>query len=223
EGQRSVAGVEGQETVVSSVDGDEGSLRASVGLLVILIGGNARALPSLRLGVSYQPGFDWSAQMTSAPAAAASTIDIRRPTVIAAGFAWRAADRWSFMAQGDVIRYGEVMDALERNVGASAAAGFRLSNVVEPRLGAEFSAPLWCGCGSVRLRGGLHYRSAGTLQYEGTDPVAARAFAPGTWKTVATLGASLFSEYFGNGIRLDLDSRNVFEGPDLSFGIVWRF
>ena len=169
-------------------NGDEGAFLASAGLLVILIGGNARALPSLRLGVSYQPGFDWSAQMKSAPAAGASTIDIRRPTVIAAGFAWRAADRWSFMAQGEVIRYGEVVDALER------------------RLGAEFSAPLWCGCGSVRLRGGLHYRSAGTLQYEGTDPVAARAFAPGTWNTVAQFGASLFSEYLGNGIRLDLDS-----------------
>jgi hypothetical protein len=223
EGQRTVAGAEEQEAVVSSVDGDEGHFRTSAGLLVVLVGANARALPSLRLGVSYQPGFDWSAQMKREPAAPASPIGIRRPTVITAGFAWRAVDRWTFLAQGDVIRYSEVVDALERNVGASAAASFRLPNVVEPRLGAEFSAPLWCGCGSVRLRGGLHYRSPGTLRYEGVDPIAARAFAPGAWKTVATIGASLFAEYFGNGIRLDLDSRDVFDGPDLSFGIVWRF
>jgi hypothetical protein len=223
EGQRSVANADGQETVVSSFDGEEGRLRGSVGLLVVLIGANARALPSVRLGVSYQPGFDRSAQMNPEPAAPAASIAIRRPTVITAGFAWRAVDRWTFVAQGDVIRYAEVVDALERNVGASAAAGFRLPNVVEPRLGAEFSAPLWCGCGSVKLRGGLHYRSAGTLLYEGTDPVAARAFAPGRWKTVASFGASWFSEYFGNGIRVDLDSRDVIDEPDLSIGIVWRF
>jgi hypothetical protein len=223
EGQRTMADVEGRETVASSVDGDEGEFRASVGLLVVLIGANARALPSLRMGVSYQPGFDWSAQMRHEPASGVSTIDIRRPTVITGGFAWRVADRWSLMAQGDVIRYGEVVDTLERNVGPLAAAGFRLPNVVEPRVGAEFSAPLWCGCGSVRLRGGLHYRSPGTLRYEGADEATARAFAPGSWRTVATFGASFFAEYFGDGIRLDLDSRDVLHGPELSFGIVWRF
>jgi hypothetical protein len=205
------------------VDGDDGRVRASAGLLVVLIGANARALPSLRLGVSYQPGFDWSAQMKSDPAAGASTIGIRRPSVISAGFAWRVVDRWTFLAQADIVRYSEVIGALERNVGADAAAGFLLPNAVEPRLGTELSAPLWCGCGSVRLRGGLHYRSPGTLRYEGSDPMAARSFAPGAWKTVATVGASIFAEYFGNGISLDLDSRDVFGGPDLSFGIVWRF
>jgi len=224
EGQRTVANADdGEETVASSVDSEEGSLRGSVGLLVVLVGANARSLPSLRLGVSYQPGFDWSARMRSDPAAPAAAIAIRRPTLITAGFAWRAVDRWSFVAEEDVIRYGEIVDALERNVGPSAAAGFRLANVVEPRLGAEFSAPLWCGCGSVKLRGGLHYRAPATLIYEGADPVAARAFAPGRWKTVATFGASWFSEYFGNGIRLDLDARDLIEGPELSFGIVWRF
>ena len=223
EGQRTLAGADGQETVVSRVDGDEGHVRASAGLLIVLVGARARSLPSLRLGISYQPGFDWSAQMKSDPAAAASTIGIRRPTVIAAGLAWRAVDRWTFMAQGDIVRYSEVKDSLERNVGTDAAAGFTLPNVMEPRLGAEFSSPLWCGCGSMKLRGGLHYRSAGRLGYEGTDPIAARAFAPGSWKTIATVGASLFAEYFGNGIRLDIDSRDVFGGPDLSFGIVWRF
>jgi hypothetical protein len=223
EGQRALAGTDGQETVVSSVDADAGHARASAGLLVVLIGTSARSLPSLRLGFSFQPGFDWAAQMKSDPAAGGSTIGIRRPTLISGGFAWRAVDRWTFVAQGDVVRYGEVRDALERNVGADSAAGFRLPNVIEPRLGAEFSAPLWCGCGSAKLRAGLHNRSPGTLRYEGADPLVARTFAPGAWKTVATVGASLFAEYFGNGLRLDIDSRDVFDGPDLSFGIVWRF
>jgi hypothetical protein len=161
--------------------------------------------------------------MKSDPAAAAAAIGVRRPTLITAGFAWRAVDRWTFLAQGDVVRHSEVVDSLERNVGVAAAAGFRLPNVVEPRLGAEFSTPLWCGCGSVKLRGGLHYRSPGTLRYEGSEEAAARTFSPGAWTTVATLGVSLFAEYDGHGIRLDLDSRDVIDGPDLSFGIVWRF
>jgi hypothetical protein len=75
----------------------------------------------------------------------------------------------------------------------------------------------------VKLRGGLHYRSPGTLLYEGADPVLSRAFAPGSWRTVGTLGASFSSEYYGHGIRLDLDSRDLVHGPDLSFGVVWRF
>jgi hypothetical protein len=222
EGQRTV-GADGQQMLASSVDGDEGHVRASASLLVVLVGANTRALPSLRLGVSYQPGFDWSAQMKSDPAAAASAIGVRRPTLITAGLAWRVVDRWTFLAQGDVVRYTEVVDSMERNVGADAAAGFRLPNVVEPRLGAEFSAPLSCGCGSLKLRGGFHYRSPGTLRYEGSDEAAARIFSPGAWTTVATLGVSLFGEYYGNGIRLDLDSRDIIDGPDLSFGIVWRF
>ncbi len=213
----------GGETVLASVHGDDAHLRATLGVLVILIGGNARALPSVRLGVSYQPGFDWSAQMTPGPDASTAPVDVRRPTVITAGLAWRGSDRWTFLAQGDAIRYGEVVDTLERNVGPAAATGFHLSNVLEPRVAAEFSAPLWCGCGNVKLRGGLHYRSPGTLVYDGADPVAAQAFAPGNWQTVMTLGASLFGEYASKGVRLDLDSRDVIHGPELSFGIGVRF
>ena len=188
EGQRTLAGTStDSETVVSSVDGDDGHVRASAGLLVALIGAARARLPSLRLGRLLSARLrlvraddERSRRPSRRPSASAG-----RP-LITAGFAWRAADRWSFVAQGDVIRYGEVVDALERNVGAEAAAGFSLPNAIEPRLGAEFSAPLWCGCGSVKLRGGLHYRSPGTLRYEGTDPIAARAFAPGSWRTVAT-------------------------------------
>jgi hypothetical protein len=55
-------------------------LRASAGLLLVLVGANAGALPSLRLGVSWQPGFDWSAEMTDEAASGAREISFRRPT-----------------------------------------------------------------------------------------------------------------------------------------------
>jgi hypothetical protein len=222
QGERLSTDASGAPTVAARVDSTDDRIRVSAGLLMILVGANSRALPSLRLGVSFQPGFDWSVT-PSGPAGALSPVDVRRPTLVSTGLAWRTSDRWSFGAQGDVIRYGEVVDTLRRNVGDAAAAGFTLRNAVEPRFGAEFVAPLWCGCGVVRLRGGLSYRSPGTLGYSGPDPAAAQAFAPGSWRTVATLGASFFAEHMGQALRFDVDSRDVVNGPDLSFGIVWRF
>jgi hypothetical protein len=207
----------------TTVTGDSGHLRLTGGLLFTLLGSPSRSLPSLRLGISYQPGFDWSAQVAEAPAgAAAVSTAIRRPSVISIGLAGRPSDRWIFSAQADLIRYREVVATLRRNIGEDAG-GFSLPDAVEPRVGAEFAAPLWCGCGIVRLRAGIHYRSPGTLRYEGSDPTAARAFAERSWRTVATLGASLLGEHFGRAFRLDIDSKDLFDGPELSFGIAWRF
>jgi hypothetical protein len=221
DGERRVPGPEGSELAAASVTADDTHVRASAGLLLVLVGANARALPSLRLGVSWQPGFDWAADM-SEEASATRTISFRRPTLISTGLAWRPSDRWSIVAQGDVILYSEVLTSLERNIG-EGALDFSLPSTVEPRIGTEFAAPLWCGCGVVRLRGGLHYRSPGTLRYVGPDPILRRTFAQESWRTVASLGASLFGEHFGHALRFDVDVRDVFEGPDLSFGVVWRF
>jgi hypothetical protein len=221
DGERLVGASGGPQLPAASVHSDDIQLHATAGLLLILVGSNQRALPSLRLGVSYQPGFDWNARMTDA-AGSTSDIGIRRPSLASMGLAWRASDRWRFAAQGDVIRYGEVISTLKQNDG-DAADGFGMAHAVEPRVGAEFSAPLWCGCGLAALRAGLHYRSPGTLHYEGPDPLATRAFSAQSWRTVATLGASLSAEHFGHALRFDLDSRNLFDGPELSFGISWRF
>ena len=204
----------------TTVNGENGHLRLAAGLLVDLVG-SPQSLPSARLGISYQPGFDWTANVTGGDGAPAEAA-LRRPSLVAAGLAWRPSDRWSFSAQGDVIRYNEVVDAMHRNVG-EGADGFRLPDTVEPRVGAEFAAPLWCGCGVAKLRAGLHYRSPGVLRYEGLDPRLAGAFTGTNWRTVFTLGASFFAEYLGNAVRLDLDSKDVIDGPALSFGIVWRF
>jgi hypothetical protein len=221
DGQRRVPAEAGTEQVAASVTSDDTHVRASAGLLLVLLGANARALPSLRLGVSWQPGFDSTAEMAD-EAAGAQTIAFRRPTLVSTGLAWRASDRWSIVAQGDIILYSEVLTTLERNIG-EAALDFSLPSTVEPRIGGEFAAPLWCGCGVVRLRGGLHYRSPGTLRYVGPDPVLRQTFAPESWRTVASLGASLLAEHFNHALRFDVDVRDVFEGPDLSFGVVWRF
>jgi hypothetical protein len=214
---------EGDADEATVVDADEGRVRVTAGMLLTIIGSENRSYPTLRVGVSYQPGFDWTASVqdgrTGEPAAPKA---IRRPTIVTAGVAWRTADRWSFSAQGDFVRYREVEDALRRNSG-SLADGFTLPDVVEPRLGAEFAAPLWCGCGVFKARAGLHYAAAGTLRYDGTDPRLAQAFGSGKWRTVASAGISFLTEHFGNALRLDLDSKDLFEGPELSFGIAWRF
>jgi hypothetical protein len=222
DGRRSELSSTGQEAVATTVTSDDVHPRASAGLLITLLGSDRRSLPSLRIGLAYQPGFDWSARIEEGPGSAPRPIGIRRPSVVAAGLAFRPADRWMFAAQGDLVLNREVLASLRRNEG-NDAPGFSIPDTVEPRLGTEFSAPLWCGCGIVRLRGGLDFRPPGTLVYEGEDAAAATAFRSGTWRTVASLGASFVTEHFGNALRLDVDSRDVFNGPELSFGIVWRF
>jgi hypothetical protein len=203
------------------VGGSSAHFKLTTGMLVTLVGDGSRSLPSLRLGVSYQPGYDWRVDVAEGTAQARS-IAYRKPSVAALGFAWRPSDRWTFSAQTDLVRYREVVDALRRNVG-ERATGFRLSDAVEPRFGTEFGAPLWCGCGIVKFRGGVHYRSPGTLVYEGPDPIAAQAFRSRNWRTLVTGGVSLLSEHFGNALRLDLDSGDLVRRRDFSASIVWRF
>jgi hypothetical protein len=208
----------------AAVTADDAHLRVTAGALITLMGARSPSLPSLRLGLSYQPGFDWTAQMAGGRAGrdVPASIALRRPTVVSAGLAFRPADRWTLTAQGDLIRYREVVTSLRANVG-DRADGFLLPDAIEPRIGVEFTAPLWCGCGIVRVRGGLQYVSPGTLRYEGADPTTRQAFTPTHYRTVVGLGASFSSEHFGNALRLDIDSRDLVEGPQLSFGIVWRF
>jgi hypothetical protein len=196
--------------------------RFTAGVLLDLLDRTGKRLPALRLGLSYQPGFDWSLRLPPSPGAAPAPIDVRRPTRVAAGLAYRPSDRWTLAAQGDLIRYREVVDTLHRN-SETAAEDWKLPDVVEPRVGVEFSAPLWCGCGVVRLRGGLNYRSAGSLRYAGADAMLAQAFDHDAWETAASLGGSFFAEHFGHALRIDVDSRDLFQGPDLSFGLVFRF
>lgn len=220
EGRRTRTEPDGQETAAVTVAGDDTRARVTAGLLLTIVGTDRRSLPSLRLGLAYQPGFDWSARIDDGTGP--RDIAIRRPTLVMAGLAFRPSDRWLFTVQGDVILGREVVAALQRN-DADAAEGFRLDDTVEPRLGSEFSAPLWCGCGNVRLRGGLDFRPPGTLSYEGSDPAASGAFRGEDWRTVGSLGFSFVTEHFGNAIRVDVDTVDLFHDPGLSFGIVWRF
>ncbi|HJS57581.1 MAG TPA: hypothetical protein VKA01_05700 [Vicinamibacteria bacterium] len=201
---------------------EDTQVRFTAGVLLDLLDTTRRKLPALRLGLAYQRGFDWSLSLPPSPSPAPAPVDVRRPSLLAAGLALRPSDRWTLLVQGDLIRYREVIETLGRNSG-TPAVDWSLPDVVEPRVGMEFTAPLWCGCGVVRLRSGLHYRSSGSLRYVGTDPALARAFDHDPWETVASLGGSFFTEHFGHALRIDLDSRDLFHGPDLSFGLVFRF
>jgi hypothetical protein len=221
DGERLVFDDRGGGTPAAAVQGETTRVRLTAGMLVGLLGRGGRALPSLRFGLAYQPGFDWSAQMTSA--GSTTSIDVRRPSLLSAGLYWRANDRWSFATQADYIRYSEVVDTLTRNVGPAAAAGFSLPSTVEPRFGAEYGVTLWCGCGVVRLRAGVHYQAPGTLRYDGTDPVAVQAFPNRRWHAAAAFGGSFYTEHFANAIRLDVDARDVFDQRTLSVGLAWRF
>jgi hypothetical protein len=200
------------------VGGEDAQVRFTVGALIDLLRVNGGSTSPLRFAFAVQPGIDWTVPQTGG-----GTVDIRRPTVTSFGLGWRADNHWSFPVQNDFIRFQDVVETLRRNVGEEAAQDFVLPDEVEPRLGGEYATPLTCGCGSVKVRAGLHYESPGTLRYEGADPTLAAAFTGQRRVVVFTLGGSLFAEHFGNALRLDLDARDVLDGPDLSFGVVWRF
>jgi hypothetical protein len=85
------------------LSGDDTQVRFTAGALLELIYGPRRSYPALRLGLSYQPGFDWSLPVEGS-AAPGAPVDVRRPTVVAAGLAFRPSDRWSVSFQGDLIR-----------------------------------------------------------------------------------------------------------------------
>jgi len=223
-GRRTALAPDGRETLLAEVSGEDRQVRVTAGALLTLFSTATRGLPSVRLGLAYQRGFDWRAQMSeTGPAGMAQrTIDLRRPSVLTAGLAWYGTDQWSVFAQGDVIRYGEVMGALRRNVGG-AARNFDIPDVIEPRVASEMAIPLSCGCGTLKVRGGLQYLSPGTLVYTGADPVLQDTFGVRSWRGVASLGASFFAEYFGKALRFDIDSKDLFQGPQLSFGVVLRF
>lgn len=223
DGERRSVDAGGAETV-TKFHGDGGQLNFTFGALLELLRVDVKQLPSVRVGISYRRGFDWSGQIENASdlGPGARSVDIRRPSVISTGLGWRFTDRWTFALQGDIIRNREVLETLKRNVGARAS-GFLLSDQVEPRFGTEWAWPIPCGCGVMKFRGGLRYESSGRLRYRGTDAVTAAAFPDEPGRTVTSLGASFFTEYFGRALRLDVDSKDVLRGPDLSFGIVWRF
>lgn len=200
------------------VGGEDAQVRFTAGLLVDLLRVNGGSTSPLRFAFAVQPGIDWTVPQTTG-----GTVDVRRPTVTSFGLGWRADNHWSFSLQNDFIRFQDVVATLRRNVGEEAAAGFDLPDEVEPRVGGEYATPLTCGCGSIKVRAGLHYQSPGTLRYEGDDPELAAAFTSQRRVVVFTLGGSLFAEHFGNALRFDIDARDVLDGPALSFGVVWRF
>ncbi len=198
--------------------GSEGRVRTTLGVLIDLIPARIVGSSPFKLGVAYQPGVSWTI-----PRPGMSEVELRRPSVSSVGLAWRADNSWSFSGQADIIRYHEVVDALVRNVGDDVAHDFSLVNAVEPRFGTEFATPLRCGCGTIKVRAGLHYESPGTLVFTGADPELSDAFRVRSWRTTVTMGVSLFAEHFGNALRIDVDSRDLVHGPALSAGVVWRF
>jgi long-chain fatty acid transport protein len=208
----------GAQPVHPLVGGEDAQVRYTFGVLIDLLRVTGRSTSPLRFAFAVQPGMDWTVPQTGG-----GTVDIRRPTVTSFGLGWRADNHWSFSTQADFIRFRDVVETLRRNVGNEAAAGFELPDEVEPRIGGEYATPLTCGCGSVKVRAGLHYQSPGTLRYAGDDPDLAAAFTSQRRLVVFTLGGSLFAEHFGNALRFDLDARDVLDGPALSFGVVWRF
>ena len=222
DGQRLVAADGGQQEIAASVDADEGQLHATRRPARDPGGRQRPRAAVVRLGVDYQPGL----RLVGADDGRGGC---RRRS--------RCGGRRSCRGRRGLALHGPLelrgpgrRHPLRRGRGCAAAQhrrrGRRRLYAAERRRAAirhRVRRPAL-----VRLRDREAARRAalplaGHAALRRRRPVAARAFPRQSWRTVATLGASIFAEHFGNALRLDLDSRNVFDGPELSFGIVWRF
>ena len=102
-----------------------------------------RALPALRLGLSYQPGFDWSMPFVPPPGAAPATVDVRRPSLLSAGIAWRQSTTgpWASRETSSATARSWIpcaaIPATLRTIGASPTRWSRVSgSSSQPRSGA---------------------------------------------------------------------------------------
>src|SRR5262245_33685488 len=114
DGQDLRSGTPDGERQATTLSGGTSEVRVTAGLLIDLVGSRRGSLPSLRMGIDYQPGFDWSANLRHGREPAGGSVAVRRPSLVAVGLAYRPSDRWGFSAQGDFIRYYEVIAALRR-------------------------------------------------------------------------------------------------------------
>ena len=78
EGERTDESADGAAVTAASLRSDDGHLRFGAGVLITLVGPRRRSLPSLRFGLSYQPGFDWSGELATGAGAVSTSIALRR-------------------------------------------------------------------------------------------------------------------------------------------------
>jgi len=121
----------------------------------------------LRLGLTRESGARWGVRRTASSPLLEETLDdgsreqVRQPSVVSGGLAFRASPKLLVSGQLDYVRYGVLRPAEVVRPGGYAQTSYELF-AWESRLGVEVSLPL--PSVSVQLRAGLHNLGTGALR-----------------------------------------------------------
>jgi long-subunit fatty acid transport protein len=197
---------------------DSGDARTTVDF-----GALVQIADSVRFGAVHRTGASWGVNRTSRNPAAKIELDerpteLRSPSVLSAGLAWRLNPQVLLSAQVDYVLYSQLQSNLDIRNGAFAREDYDLSNAAEPRLGLELSRRV--GGVSLQLRGGIHSQAPGSLRYTGPDTVEKLVFPATKRRTLVATGLSVISRV---GLRLDSSALFQGEGTSFALGLAMRF
>jgi len=181
------------------VGSSSGSTRITGGAGVL-----ARLTDSVRLGIAGQVGAAYEADRNDVDLVAkenlevGGTYSVRQPSRVSGGLSWQASPKLLLSAQLDYVRYSEIEVAARLR--ADDAGNYVGADGVEPRAGVELSLPV--GTMSLQLRGGVHLRAAGDIEYTGDDGAEKQLWSawPDRSSTEISVGASVVRR----ALRLDV-------------------
>lgn len=136
-----------------------------------------------------------------------TSFEIRAPSVLSAGIAWRPqlrrAQTFLLTTQVDYLKLGAWRPTAVPGVGFGSS-DYRMREGLEYRAGTEVTIPAWGA--RFQLRGGWHRQAGDTLAYVGSDAAELRRFpgagARNLWSVGGSIGWSTlfrFSVGYGGG------------------------
>jgi hypothetical protein len=135
----------------------------------------------LRLGLTRESGARFPVQRTATSPVLGQTLDagsreeVRQPSVVSGGLAFRASPKLLVSGQLDYVRFGTLEPGDVVRPGGYAQSSYELFTW-ESRLGVEVSVPL--PSVSVQLRAGVHNLGSGALRVLGGSVAVAAPAAP---------------------------------------------
>jgi hypothetical protein len=162
----------------------------------------------LSYGLAFRLGRRWRGRRTAIDPSTSRVLDegttfgVRAPSVLSSGIAWqpelRRAQSFLLTAQVDRVFLGAIEPSRASGV-PFPASDYRMKSAMEWRAGGEVTIPVlgrWASHGAGRpnrlqFRAGFHRQPAGSIVYEGADPVQQGLFPAAGARNLMSIGTSI--------------------------------
>lgn len=160
-------------------------------------------------GLAVRVGRRWGGRRDASNPATGRVVDdgtvfgVVTPTVISGGIAWqpdvRRAGTFLLTGQVDRVLLGRIQPTSVPGL-VFPGRDYRVADAWEVHAGGEVTIPFlttWAARGGpwrpnrVQFRAGWHRQGAGSIAYEGTDPVERGLFPEGSYRRLWSMGASI--------------------------------